>query len=121
MIVGAFALPQAAQANDDAFIEIIIGGDRRDRTESRVERLERAVRQLQNRVNFLEEEVYTRGGRVRPQRGYVCSLKDDLHGEIFVGRGRSLIEAEASAQQACISRHSFAIWCDGNRPTCDRD
>jgi hypothetical protein len=121
VLVGAFASSQPARADTDAFIEVLIGGARSDRTESRVERLERAVRQLQNRVFYLEEELYTRSNRPRPQRGFVCSLKDDLHGEIFLGRGRTQVEAVAMAQQSCVTRHGFAMWCDGNRPVCDRD
>ncbi len=52
-------------------------------------------------------------GNQMPSKGFVCSTKDSFHGTIYTGRGQTRMEAENSAQSACISKMRSSMWCDG--------
>lgn len=51
-------------------------------------------------------------GNQQINKGFVCSTKDTFHGKIYTGRGQTKMEAQNSAQTACINAED-AFWCKG--------
>ena len=96
----------------DTIIRIEVGNDRDTDSPQMMRRmvqLERAVRELQNRVYDLEDDS-------RPQtyevKVFTCVLPTSFDGT-FIGKGSTEIEAKAEASRAC--ERSGALFCGVNR------
>lgn len=87
-------------------VRINIGKEERQDNRSmsrRINRLERAVRALQNRVYDLEDDV----GPVQTEVTiYTCTLPTSFDGT-FIGKGKTEAEARANAVNACEAGGGF--------------
>lgn len=86
--------------NGDTIIRIEVGNDRDTDTRAMMRRmvqLERAVRELQNRVYDLEDDARP---QTREVRVFTCILPTSFNGT-FIGKGSTEIEAKAEASRAC--------------------
>ncbi len=105
--------------NDGKTIFRISVGNERDtdsRSQSqRIARLERAVRELQNRVYDLEDSSRPSGREVTT---YTCTLPTSFNG-VFIGKASTVAEARAMASNNCSA--SGAMFCDDHRiKTCEQ-
>jgi hypothetical protein len=75
----------------------------------RVTRLERAVRELQNRVYDLEDD---NTASRRETKVFTCTLPTSFDGT-FIGKGKTEGEARANASNAC--EKGGAAFCSDNR------
>ena len=97
-------------------LRIDIGNDRdegRDLTQ-RIIRLERAVRELQNRVYDLEDDA-------KPSRQVkvtTCILQTPFDG-VFIGKGVNEIEARANAVRQCSPKVSFVFCSEDKIKKCE--
>lgn len=97
--------------------EIIGGGGytggRQSSIENRVSELERIVYDLHQRISILEN-----GGSSRPPKfqEVSCMATAEAYFNVYLGKGRTGIEAEANALQACASSLSASL-C--KKVTCD--
>lgn len=102
----------AASAKDERpVIRITVGQDKNQDTHRRIQRLEEAVRDLQDMVYDLQDD---RRDRVITE--YVCVIKTNFDGS-FVGRGPTKIEAQANAVAAC--KKGRASFCESTQQSCE--
>jgi hypothetical protein len=96
-------------------IRIDIGNDRDEGREltQRLLRLERAVRELQNRVYDLEDDARA----PRQVKVTTCLLKTPFDGT-FTGKGANELEARKNAVAQCIPTVSFVFCNDSNIKVC---
>jgi len=86
-------------------VRIDIGDERETDSRAmmkRVANLERAVRELQNRVYDLEDDARP---TTREVTVWTCSLPTSFDGT-FVGKGKTETEARAAASNACTAKRS---------------
>jgi hypothetical protein len=82
----------------------------RGNLDKRVDRLERAVRQLQNRVYELEDD------RDIVQLLWRCKLTNETWGNTYYGEAStSRSVAERTAHEKCLEKESFASSCQVGR------
>jgi hypothetical protein len=85
-------------------------------TMKRMVQLERAVRELQNRVYDLEDDARP---QTREQKVVTCALRTSFNGT-FIGKATTKLEAQSIAIQQC--ERAQASFCDFNlsqRLTCE--
>lgn len=96
-------------------VRINVGSDRESdsrENSKRIASLERAVRELQNRVYDLEDETRP---STREVTVYACSLKSAFKGT-FLGKGTTEVEAKTNAVQKCIQgSNNDAFFCGEER------
>jgi len=112
LTTSAFARDGRINTNDGGtIIRIEVGNDRESdtrETSKRIARLERAVRELQNRVYDLEDDQRP---QTREQKVVTCALKTSFNGT-FIGKASTKLEAQSIAIQQCeVAKASF---CDFN-------
>jgi hypothetical protein len=111
LVLLALSLSVSAMAQDrghgrlslrdgSTIIRVNVGSDRENDSREnakRIANLERAVRELQNRVYDLEDDARP---TTREVKVYTCSLTSAFKGA-YIGKGRSEVEARADAMQRC--------------------
>lgn len=91
-------------------------GDSHMDTERQMQELQRAVRNLQDRVVYLEQRL-----AIPPQpvtHTWACTIQDDFD-KPYLGRGASQTEAEFNARNACTQSRN-AMFCKG-APHCEAE
>lgn len=103
--------------NGVTIIRIEVGSERDSDSRAvmrRMMQLERAVRELQNRVYDLEDDARP---QTREVRIYTCELTSNF-GESYIGsQALTELEARNSAKNACTQRRN-PMFCDST-PTCE--
>lgn len=128
LVLLALSLSFSAMARDErgsielrdgkTILRIDVGNERDQDSRAmarRIVNLERAVRELQNRVYDLEEDtrpVYSREVVV-----HVCALKTSFNGT-FIGKASSETESRASVVQKC--KNGGAAFCESTPINCER-
>lgn len=95
--------------NGGTIIRIEVGSERDSDSRAvmrRMMQLERAVRELQNRVYDLEDDARP---QTREQKIVTCALKSSFNGT-FIGKASTQIEAQSIAIQQC--ERAKASFCD---------
>ncbi len=98
-------------------LRIDIGNEREFDTRQlvqRITRLERAVRELQNRVYDLEDEATPARREVKV---FTCTLPTSFDGT-FIGKGKTEAEARANASNAC-KRGGASFCSERDIKTCE--
>jgi hypothetical protein len=112
LTTSAFARDGRINTNDGGtIIRIEVGNDRDNDSRAMMKRmvqLERAVRELQNRVYDLEDDARP---QTREQKIVTCALKTNFNGT-FIGKAPTQIEAQTIAIQQC--ERANANFCDFN-------
>lgn len=88
------------------------GGNTEERVrglEARVGQLEANLSQLNQRLSALERPAPYPGQPVQPLE-QACMITDSLMNKVSLGKGRTRLEAEANARQAC-SGQTAAMYC----------
>lgn len=112
MSLSAVARDYRDSRDDRPIVRISVGQDRNQDTHRRIQRLEEAVRDLQDMVYDLQDD---RRDRVFTE--YVCALKTNFQGT-FIGKGSAKIEAQANAVNAC--KRSGAAFCESTQQQCEQ-
>lgn len=88
--------------------------------ERRVERLERRIAELQRDLDDVASRTGTRYPTPSPTPlpDWACSVKTKL-GEVYVGKGPTIVEAKARAIQECQKASGSTLRCD-LEPQCGR-
>lgn len=93
----------------DNKIKITVGTHENERDSDRIDRLERAVEDLQRKLY--------RGGKVQRGGQWVCAVKSTspLIGGVktFLGKATTRIEAEMHARNKCLEEESLEMYCRG--------
>lgn len=97
--------------DDRPVIRISVGQDRNQDVHRRIQRLEEAVRDLQDMVYDLQDDQ-----RERVVREHVCVLKTTFDGS-FIGKGSTRVEAQANAVTAC--KRGRGSFCERTEQTCE--
>lgn len=87
--------------------------------EKRIARLERAVRQLQDRVFDLENENNNLKGKDddKSERKFTCYIKTMDKG-VFTSTDESKTKAKADAMKKCSAVIPYGFQCDENKVVC---
>lgn len=101
-----------------AIIRIEVGNERDNDSRAMMRRmvqLERAVRELQNRVYDLEDDARP---QTREVRIYTCEMNSDFN-ELGIGApALTEIEARENARIACVKKANHEMFCR-NTPRCE--
>lgn len=112
MSLSAVARDYRDSRDDRPVVRISVGQDRNQDTHRRIQRLEEAVRDLQDMVYDLQDD---RRDRVITE--HVCALKTNFQGT-FIGKGSTKTEAQANAVNAC--KRSGAAFCESTQQQCEK-
>ena len=111
MIISSFSAFARNDRDDKPIVRISIGQDRNQDAHRRIQRLEEAVRDLQDMVYDLQDD---RRDRIISE--HVCVLKTNFDGS-FIGKGSTRIEAEANAVRAC--KKADVSFCERSKQICE--
>lgn len=105
-------------SDDDKVIIIDVGNEERSSKkdlEKRIYRLEKAVRQLQERVFDLEVE--NGGLKEDNKKKFTCYIKTNMKGT-FTTTQSSLTQAKAEVMRKCSEEIKYGFECDEDKVKC---